>query len=528
MLQINAASGAADPAMDWRIDNEDPVAFPGPHDRLLERLQGNIVKGHGRDFTVNIFLRFANTARPGEIRRELKRLAKKYVKSAAHQLVERADHRTYGLPGGLFANLFLTRTAYIKFACESKIPTWFHDVDFRAGMKAAAGLQDVIADPVEPLETAYASGEIDALLLLADDDEDYLLRRARQAVTRMHDRRVARAIAIERGRVLRNQCRQGIEHFGYVDGRSQPLFLASDFDHLVKGRIDPDRTKERVASNESRDLKIWNPFAKLSLALLPDPGVDDPDAFGSYYAFRKLEQNVRGFMDAERGLARALGLCPEDPRAGAMAVGRFRDGTPLVLSDRPDASLGLSNDFRYDDLTLQSRTSASVDRFGLKCPFQAHIRKVTPRQDEALTDAAVDRRLVRRGITYGVRPDLDSANGIGEPPTKDVGLLFACFQRSIAQQFTFVQAGWANNPGFPLGGGRAEHMAGVDPVIGQGEPSNQNWRREYGGDLAADPPTLTAIDVSSSHSTSFSFNGFVKFRGGDFFFAPSLPFLLGG
>ena len=532
---------STEPSVDWRVDNEDPIAFPGPHDRLLECLQGNILKGHGRDYTVNIVLRFSDSATAGEIRQELKRLAKKFVKSAAHQLIEGAQRRAYGLPGGLFANLFLSRTAYMKLGYESKIPAWFEDGDsrrpanFLSGMKdGAKALSDVLELPDEPLEVAYTRGHIDALLLLADDDRDYLLRRARQAVTRIHERHVAKVVAIEPGRILRNEDRQGIEHFGYVDGRSQPLFLASDFSNLIDGKVVPGETKERLPLNETGDLRIWNPFAKLSLALLKDPGVDDPDAYGSYYVFRKLEQNVRDFAQKQRELACALGLDEDDPRVGAMVVGRFTDGTPLVLSDTSDPSLRLANDFRYDDLTLDGRQR---DRLGLKCPFHAHIRKVSPRQDEAVNGGDLfARRIVRRGITYGERPDLGQARPVKEQrrtehpllPATGVGLLFACFQRSIMEQFTFIQSRWANNKEFPLGGGRPYDMAGLDAVLGpEHTVTRQNWRTAYGGSVPCNPPCLKDLCVPDSHPTSFPFNGFVKFRGGEFFFAPSLPFLLG-
>ena len=173
---------------------------------------------------------------------------------------------------------------------------------------------------------------------------------------------------------------RGTEHFGYADGRSQPLFLDSDFEDLDEGKIVPSRTKERVAGARG-NLKYWNPFARLKLVLLKDPMVDDPSAYGSYYVFRKLEQNVQGFALAERELATALGL-EEDrsARAGAMAVGRFRDGTPLALCDQPGLPARLSNDFRYNGHDAQGAqpAGAPIDRFGLKCPFQAHIRKVSP------------------------------------------------------------------------------------------------------------------------------------------------------
>jgi deferrochelatase/peroxidase EfeB len=538
MTTPGTVSSLPDASPDHGLDNPDPVPFPGPYDGLLERLQGNILKGHGRNFTVNIFLRF-NGDEAAPIRAELARIAGDYVMSAARQLREAEQRRTFGLPGALFGNLFLSRKAYDKLEVDADVlaagfadpgsggPALPTTTNFLTGMKGAAGeLLDSIADPVEPLEIAYLDGHLHALLLLADDDEDHLLRTARREVDRIDRGGVATVVAVERGSVLRNAEGQGIEHFGYADGRSQPLFLQSDFAHLEDGKIVPGKTKERIA-DATGDLEYWNPFAPLQLVLLKDPLVADPLAYGSYYVFRKLEQDVRGFAEAERDLADALGLLDDDRvRAGAMVVGRFRDGTPLVLSGRPGVPASESNDFRYDGGDAQGGRppGAPVDRFGSKCPLQAHIRKVSPRQHEFAPDM-IGRRIVRRGITYGRRTSFDMSNHIQALPTGGVGLLFACFQRSIMRQFAFIQERWSNNFTFPIRGKNLNHV-GVDGVIGQGDRNPHPWRPEYGG-VIEEPKNPANVNVPKSHPTRFTFDSFVRFRGGEFFFAPSLPFLLG-
>ena len=77
----------------------------------------------------------------------------------------------------------------------------------------------------------------------------------------------------------------------------------------------------------------WDPSEPLKRVLVADPATNAADSFGSYFVFRKLEQNVRGFKVREQELADALGLVGDErERAGAMAVGRFEDGTPLALS----------------------------------------------------------------------------------------------------------------------------------------------------------------------------------------------------
>ena len=60
--------------------------------------------------------------------------------------------------------------------------------------------------------------------------------------------------------------------------------------------------------------------------LAADPAAPDPTVhLGSYFIFRKLEQNVRRFKEGEEQLASDLGLVDEDrERAGAMLVGALR------------------------------------------------------------------------------------------------------------------------------------------------------------------------------------------------------------
>jgi len=113
-------------------------------------------------------------------------------------------------------------------------------------------------------------------------------------------------------------------------------------------------------------------------------------------------------------------------------------------------------------------------------------------------------RIVRRGITYGERsPDLADA------PESGVGLFFLCFQSNISQQFAFLQKAWANEPTFPPQGSGVD----VDPLaVRAGGSQPQQWPTGWG----------------ESGRFSFDFRDVVTLKGGEFFFAPSLPFLLAG
>ena len=336
-------------------DLENPVNKE--YKAIFQNLQGNILKGHGRDYSTNIFLQF--NVEGNELRDKLKSLTENFVTSAYKQLKESSDFIRLKIPGAMFGNLFLSARAYRKMKLGDDLDKLFNDVDnrsndsvfpqnanFLSGMLAAADdLGDISATlehvdltdktivnilsplqkdflhkkgkldeapKLEPLEEAYLSGNIDALLLLADDDENYLLRKVRSVITDLEGDGSVTVLAVELGKALRNQETEGIEHFGYVDGRSQPLFLASDFKDLQNGKIDHQLTTERINEKairrENGAVDIWNPFEPLKLILIEDKLSRTPNAFGSYFVFRKLEQDVLRFSMAEQQLADELKL----------------------------------------------------------------------------------------------------------------------------------------------------------------------------------------------------------------------------
>jgi len=451
---------------------------------MLANLQGNILKGHGRDYSVHIFIRF--TAEPHAIEPWMRDFAEQYVTSTRKQLDESESYKTKSVPGGLFGNFFLTSTGYEKILSFMKdnVAARFQErmgvsVTFRDGMEA--GRSELNNPHPSTWDESYRGQRIHAMILLADDDQKRL--QAEEQSVRNSLAGIADVLTIEHGAVLRNKDDRAIEHFGYVDGRSQPLFFKQDIDD-----------EARVSDINRWE---WDPAAPLELVLVPDPNIDEEDCFGSYLVFRKLEQNVKGFKTAEKALARMLGLTEGNRgRAGAMIVGRFRDGTPLTLSAEDRMDLAKGNNFTYAE-----------DTEGMKCPFHAHIRKVNPRGDnESEGRVSLERerrhRIVRRGITYGQRkPNLE------DEPENGVGLLFMCFQSNISAQFAFLQKAWVNNPNF------ARRETGRDPIIGQRDNSGiaeeQRWPVEW------DKPEIRLSN----------FADFVTLKGGEFLFAPSIPFL---
>jgi deferrochelatase/peroxidase EfeB len=93
-------------------------------------------------------------------------------------------------------------------------------------------------------------------------------------------------------------------------------------------------------------------------------------------------------------------------------------------------------------------------------------------------------------------------------PDKDVGLLFMAFNASIVEQFEFLQARWAGSQHEPIV--HREPTFGIDQIAGVGARGKVAMPDGHGGIAVVDafPQTVTV-------------------KGGEYFFAPSLPFLRG-
>lgn len=469
-----------------------PIDKPEKLREQLENLQGNILRGHGRSHAVHIFLQFKD-GKQAKVERWINRFAAR-ITSAQQQLEEAKQYRQYKIPGRLFLSFFLSARGYAYLGLA--FPNTSH-ADHQSTMMEQDRLR-LNDPPKKDWEEGYRK-TIHALVLLAADNEPSLLGETRRLLDRV--KRYAEICIVEHGKVMRNAQGNAVEHFGYVDGRSQPLFFRSDIER---------------EQQEGDSTHIWDPSAGPNLVLAPDPygrkewtsdGKVRYRDSGSYLVFRKLEQNVRGFKGHAAKLAKTLGLTGSNAqRAAALVMGRFEDGTPVVLQSTASQPAPIPNNFTYN-----------ADPHGQKCPLHAHIRKVNPRQDKS-------RRIVRRGITYGTRMREPKDNpSLEELPSEGVGLLFMCYQRNIQRQFQFLQHNWANEPGFPP----EQEPAGIDPVIGQLKPpvninpvtgqsevpeaGQQKWPVQWG-------------DPRKDHK-HFDFYSFVKFKGGEYFFAPSLYFL---
>lgn len=463
----------------WKTVGGDTAA-------MLAELQPNILKGHARDYLTLLFLRFDEAvAARGFVRGlAVATTGRPLMKSAKTHLEEIAAFKATGRSGTAYVGFGLTAAGYAALGVPaSRRP---RDPSFRRGMQQAP-----LGDPPPSRWEPHLRSGVHAVVLVADATRASRDRALTQVRARIRRRPGVALLGEESGQGMRNANGDCIEHFGYVDGRSQPLFLKEDLSEEV-GRSDGTTG--------------WNPGFGAGRAIVPDRAAPEPRLhFGSYLVFRKLEQNVRLFMRERAALARRLRLPRGDvARAGAMIIGRFEDGTPLVLQRSAGMSHPVPNDFTYEN-----------DPDGAKCPLFAHIRKVNPRGSGSFSEARERRHLmVRRAQTYGVRTDDVHDGKATTKPTGGVGLLFMAFNASIAEQFEFVQQAWANNPWFPVVG-PSDLAPGPDLLAGQGVRRRITCPLTWGTGL--DHPTPVRAVPPPAQA--------VAMRGGEYFFMPSLAFL---
>lgn len=412
-------------------------------------LQGNILCGYGRKYRHGVFL-FFRIDDPREFSRWL----------AAH-LGSITTAVRWTDPPDSTLNVALSFKGLRKMGVRRKLLATFPP-EFREGMEGRAGrLGDTgESDP----------GRWDKCL---KGLHGVITSAARKRPARNKRRRELEAEARHAGLAI--VCAQDTdvskderEHFGFVDGISQPA-------------IDDPK-----AGPWKRPGDVPVKPGEFVLGYMDEGGVIAPapeeiGANGSYMVVRKLEQNVDGFRDfirKEAGPDRMEWLA-------AKMVGRWPDGTPLVQSphvpgrsveDRDRHREGL-NDFTY-----------SGDPHGYRCPIGAHIRRANPRDSLDPEWHFTNRhRIIRRGMPY-------AANGGTEKP----GLVFVCYQASIERQFEFVQSQW-------MGDGNAFGL-GSDPDFIAG-------------------PSEGKMTIQGSPPRFVPMHSFVTTRGGEYFFAPGITAL---
>ncbi|KXN90737.1 Dye-decolorizing peroxidase msp1 [Leucoagaricus sp. SymC.cos] len=346
-------------------------------------------------------------------------------------------------------------------------------------------------------DQAFLNDQIDGVLLVAGDSHETVQEKIKEIHTIFPadpNHSSVTVVTTITGDV-RPGAESGHEHFGFLDGVSNPLIKG--FDPVVPGPA-PIDGRNIITGYASKEVPDWT-------------------GDGSFLVFRYLFQKVPEFntflqqnaLKADPITSQALAPADGADLLGARLVGRapieiapFHDDPALGNDTRNRNGFDFTNEFRDNN----------------KCPWAAHIRRTNPRSDSLRQPgSSIDnRRIMRRGIAFG--PELTPAEQASNSTQEGRGLLFACYQADISTAFQFIQKLWANNKNFPFIGADISpgFTPGLDPLIGQNN-TDPNARVTTGYDpLTANDPDQKPLGPMPT---------FIVPRGGGYFFTPSIKLL---
>jgi len=472
----------------------------------LDEIQGNLV-GFFKPFQRFVFLRFRDRVSAQAFLRVINR----EIDTCKDVLEFREEFRRYRdrgqgtAPTSRWFNLVLSaRGLDLLEAPERELM----EQAFREGMRPrAAVLGDI--DESDPAHWISAfDADVHAMAILGADSAEDLERV--HAALRRHleaDAHPVDTIGQVDG-VAREGDNHGHEHFGFLDGISQPAVAGLTENPLPGQRV--VAAGEFILGAAPQEGEHPSPVTSAGYGATPPapaPQIPSWSANGSFVVFRRLRQDVGGFNQFIAEQSGADGLRPD--LLEAKLVGRYKSGAPLERTFDQGPELDpQSQDPASSDPSIREpeRINNFVyepdDADGHLVPRAAHIRKTYPRNQNPPGEADAERRrILRRGITYG--PDFQPAEGpypnpSAPPPNADRGLVFVCYQASIENQFEFIQRQWVNSDDFPQAGD------GRDPIISQ-DQANANFSIPPDRHLALARWVITT--------------------GGEYFFSPSVSAL---
>ncbi|KAF5374576.1 hypothetical protein D9757_010184 [Collybiopsis confluens] len=303
------------------------------------------------------------------------------------------------------------------------------DPDFAGGQLGTA--QD-FNDQLSNWVPQFAGSDIDGVLLLASDTVDNVDNTLSALQSSMNGS-MSEVYRIQGA--ARPGDQQGHEHFGFMDGISNPAVegFAQETIHPGQAVVQPGII---LVGEDGDTLNSSRPFWAQD---------------GSFLAFRQLQQRVPEFNKflLDNALSEPNFTLEQNAELlGARMMGRWKSGAPLDLTPLADDPVlandsNRNNDFNYTHPDLDLSTDQS------RCAFSAHVRKTNPRA--GFKGGVFAFHIVRAGIPYGpeITSDEAASNTSSTDASLERGLAFVAYQSNIANGFAFLQKTWASNIGFP-------------------------------------------------------------------------------
>ena len=541
----------------------------------MDEIQGNIIPGFQKDFETLLFLRITD---PQQCKEWIKHMTP-FIATAEevltfNRLFKQIRYRRGYEAGAVKATWVNMAFSFPGLKKLRPDVDQFTDQAFKDGLAAhSKDLGDPTGENDEGNPKNWVIGgpgnEADILLIVQSDDYEDLqheVQRIRQSIYNLLSGRTRVLSGVELlyedhgtnppGRL------SGHEHFGFLDGVSQPG---------IRGRVSKDPHDVLTPRQNPRDPNQGKPGQDLlwpgefvfgyqhqdPTREVKKPSDDKASAGpawaknGSYLIFRRLQQDVGAFHAFLHEHGQQVGVLPAF--LGAKIIGRWPDGEPIMRDQQGGNQPMLGNDdcanndfeFVHQDPSLNNPpsqlppddlppagtsdqcripqasnthfTPSPGDQSGQICPFAGHIRKAYPRDDITPAGKGKDRsesseqdtqthRLLRRGLPYGPVSPSTLENPVHD--NVDRGLLFMAYQTSIERQFEFVTKAWVNNPNF------SQQGAGFDLVIGQ----NSQGNRQRTAPISLNPVQNQTIQLQTNQE-------WVIPTGGGYFFAPSISAL---
>ncbi|MEM6967231.1 MAG: hypothetical protein AAF573_20885, partial [Bacteroidota bacterium] len=427
------------------------------HREILKHLQANILRHHKRKHSCYIFLRFIDEqelnermieSEKEEYRETAQQVARVFMNKLAHGIQDNKvtirltstleqmglDEAAQGMSKQSLAareitTMALSHTGYDFLELGYMSPK---SVAFKEGTKK---IQAGFHTDMDSMESHFA--DTHAMVMIASNKKEDLkncikLLEAEIKTTpiKILHRQYGQLIIEEiGGKKKRNVYK---DHFGYVDGISQPIFFP----------------KGKGAALKAKDI------ASLDAVLIPDKGSGNPKLnYGSYQVVLKLQQNE----DAFNQLVKELVASPPQDQDGnpvivdeddakAYIMGRYPKGASILNKSKKN-EYHFDHDFDYDELFFDGK-KWQKDKYGMACPLFAHVRKMNAGDKKPY--GYQNRKMARRGVPY--------ADG-----EKEKGILFLSFQSSIEHQLEDLIINKLHNPIYN------GVMGGVDILTGKAE-----------------------------------------------------------